>query len=51
MRGGGQAGLMDSGLLVVVSIITFLLLTVFSFLLFVDYEWCHVLYKNNTVSS
>ena len=28
-----------------------LVITVFSFLLFVDYEWCHVLFKNNTVIS
>ena len=41
---------MDSGLIVVVFIITSLIITVFSFLLFVDYEWCHVLFKNNTVS-
>ena len=40
---------MDSGLVVVVLIITSLVITVFSFLLFVDYEWCHVLFKNNTV--
>jgi len=39
---------MDSGLVVVVFIITSLIITVFSFLLFVDYEWCHVLFKNNT---
>ena len=26
-----------------------LVITVFSFLLFVDYEWCPVLFKNNTV--
>ena len=40
---------MDSGLIVVVFIISSLIITVFSFLLFVDYEWCHVLFKNNTV--
>jgi len=39
---------MDSGLIVVVFIISSLIITVFSFLLFVDYEWCHVLFKNNT---
>merc|ERR1711976_284111 len=43
--GGGE---MDSGLIVVVFIISSLIITVFSFLLFVDYEWCHVLFKNNT---
>ena len=45
------SSVMDSGLVVVVFIITSLIITVFSFLLFVDYEWCHVLFKNNTVSS
>ena len=40
---------MDSGLVVVVFIISFLIIIVFSFLLFVEYEWCHVLFKNNTV--
>ena len=40
----------DSGLVVVVFIITSLIITVFSFLLFVDYEWCPVLFKNNTVN-
>ena len=43
------SSVMDSGLVVVVFIITSLIITVFSFLLFVDYEWCHVLFKNNTV--
>ena len=41
--------MMDSGLVVVVFIISSLLIITFSFLLLVDYEWCHVLYKNNTV--
>ena len=27
-----------------------LVITVFSFLLFVDYEWCQVLFYNNTVT-
>ena len=40
---------MDSGMVVVILIITCLIIITFSFLLFVDYEWCHVLYKNNTV--
>ena len=43
------SGMMDSGLVVVVCIISSLIVIVFSFLLFVDYEWCHVLFKNNTV--
>merc|ERR1711915_912113 len=38
----------DSGLVVVIFIISCLLVVTFSFLLLVDYEWCHVLYKNNT---
>ena len=45
------SSVMDSGLVVVVFIITSLIITVFSFLLFVDYEWCHVLFKNNTVGT
>ena len=53
-RKGHQAsflgGLFDSGLVVVVCIILVLLTSVFSFLLLVDYEWCHVLFRNNTVS-
>lgn len=40
----------DSGLVVVVCVLLILLTTVFSFLLLVEYEWCHVLFKNNTVS-
>ena len=50
MKVGAGGQMMDSGLVVVVLIITSLVITVFSFLLFVDYEWCHVLFKNNTVS-
>ena len=49
MKVGAGGQMMDSGLVVVVLIITSLVITVFSFLLFVDYEWCHVLFKNNTV--
>ena len=45
-----NSGMMDSGLIVVVFIISSLIIITFSFLLLVDYEWCHVLYKNNTVS-
>ena len=44
-----NSGMMDSGLVVVVFIISSLIIITFSFLLFVDYEWCHVLFKNNTV--
>ena len=43
-------GMFDSGLVVVVCVLLILLTTVFSFLLLVEYEWCHVLFKNNTVS-
>ena len=45
-----NSSMMDSGLVVVVFIISSLIIITFSFLLLVDYEWCHVLYKNNTVS-
>ena len=41
--------MVDSGMVVVVFIISSLIIITFSFLLFVDYEWCHVLFKNNTV--
>merc|ERR1712083_138325 len=43
-----SSSMMDSGLVVVVFIITSLIILTFSFLLLVDYEWCHVLHKNNT---
>ena len=42
-------GMFDSGLVVVVCVLLILLTTVFSFLLLVEYEWCHVLFRNNTV--
>merc|ERR1711892_868567 len=45
---GANSSMIDSGLVVVVFIITSLILITFTFLLLVDYEWCHVLYKNNT---
>ena len=59
-----MSGFFDSGLVVVVAIILVLLTTVLSFLLLVivnmivkifeiliqvEYEWCQVLFKNNTV--
>ena len=40
----------DSGLVVVVIVISLLLVTVFLPLLTVQYEWCQVLFDNNTVS-
>merc|ERR1711915_691016 len=46
--GSIKSSMMDSGLIIVIIIIVSLLLITFSFLIFVDYEWCHVLYKNNT---
>ena len=49
--GLGLIGLFDSGLLIVVCIILVLLTSVFSFLLLVEYEWCNVLFRNNTVKS
>ena len=44
-------GCLDSGLIVVVSIIVCMLLSVFFVLLYVQYEWCPVLFKNFTVSA
>jgi hypothetical protein len=40
----------DSGLAIIIFIIVSLLVILFYLLLFVKYEWCPVLYKNNTVS-
>ena len=40
----------DSGLVVVVTVITLLLGAVFIPLISVQYEWCQVLFENNTVS-
>ena len=40
----------DSGLLVVVCIIVSMVVSVFFILFYVQYEWCHVLFKNYTVS-
>ena len=40
----------DSGLLVVVTIIISMVVSVFFVLFYVQYEWCHVLFKNYTVS-
>ena len=39
----------DSGLIVVLLVISLLLVTVFLPLISVQYEWCHVLFENNTV--
>ena len=39
----------DSGLVVVLCVITLLLVAVFLPLISVQYEWCHVLFENNTV--
>ena len=47
--GGIRGSMVDSGLIVIIIIIVSLVLITFSFLIFVDYEWCHVLYNNNTV--
>ena len=41
---------MDSGLVVVVSIILSMIVCVFVVLTYVQYEWCHVLFKNFTVN-
>ena len=40
----------DSGLLVVVTIIISMVISVFFVLFYVQYEWCPVLFKNFTVS-
>ena len=41
---------MDSGL-VIVTFITFVYIVImFTLLFYVKYEWCDLLYKNNTVS-
>ena len=39
----------DSGLVVVVCIIVSMVVSVFFVLFYVQYEWCHVLFKNFTV--
>ena len=39
----------DSGLVVVLCVISLLLVAVFLPLITVQYEWCHVLFENNTV--
>ena len=41
---------LDSGLLVVILIVLTMLLILSYCLLLVKYEWCHVLFSNNTVS-
>ena len=41
---------LDSGLVVVLVIIVTMLLILIYCLLLVKYEWCHVLFSNNTVS-
>jgi len=38
----------DSGLVVVFTIIVFLVVVMMTTLVYVKYEWCHVLFKNNT---
>ena len=43
-------GVIDSGLVVVVTILVFLITVMMVTLLYVKYEWCHVLFRNNTVS-
>ena len=41
----------DSGLVVVLCVVTLLLVVVFIPLLAVEYQWCHVLFDNTTVST
>ena len=45
---GFMAGI-DSGLVVVVTILIFLISVMMVTLIYVKYEWCHVLFRNNTV--
>ena len=42
--------MVDSGLIVVVSIILSMVICVFVVLTYVKYEWCEVLFSNFTVS-
>jgi hypothetical protein len=44
-------GGMDSGLVVILTILVFLIGVLFTSLLYVNYEWCPVLFLNNTVCS
>ena len=46
----GRLKYLDSGLVVVLVIIITMVLILIYCLLLVKYEWCHVLYANNTVS-
>ena len=46
----GRLKSLDSGLVVVLVIIVTMVLILIYCLLLVKYEWCHVLYSNNTVS-
>ena len=41
---------LDSGLVVVVCIVISMVVSVFFVLFYVQYEWCHVLFRNFTVS-
>ena len=41
---------LDSGLVVIVCIIISMVVSVFFVLFYVQYEWCHVLFNNFTVS-
>ena len=38
----------DSGLVVVIAILIFLMAVLMTTFLYVKYEWCHVLFRNNT---
>ena len=51
---GGKVSFMagvDSGLVVVVTILVFIIRVMIFTLVYVKYEWCHVLFRNNTVRS
>ena len=45
-----SGGMIDSGMVVVISIIMAMIFIVFFVLFTVKHEWCPVLFKNNTVS-
>jgi hypothetical protein len=50
---GGKLAFMagvDSGLVVVVTILIFLIVVMMTTFIYVKYEWCHVLFRNNTVT-
>ena len=43
--------MMDTGLVVIIFIASCMIISVISILSFVKYEWCPVLFENNTVNA